>query len=441
MDFQRGVCMKLNKIIALALAGILTFSIGTTAFASEMQALQAEKAAAEAQYAQTQSNISNLESKKQELENYLTQLNAQYEELTAAVAQLSVQAAEKEEELKTIQEDLEKARAAAEEQYEAMKLRIAYMYEKGGSNMLEVLLSSQSLAEFLNRASNVAEISEYDRNMLQKYENLLEHIDNQEAAVEEEVASINDLLSERSAKKQEVQSLTASTSDSISSYAAQIGASQSEANALLAEIANADSSIASLVQQAAAQEAAAAAAQEAEAQESQEEDYGYDPAEDTTESYSSSTSSEVVVESVDEDYEESYSDEAYTEESYTEAPYAEESYAEESYEETYEEETYEETASDSGSGTYLGNFTLTAYCGCAQCCGTAGNLTASGTVPTQGRTVAMGGVAFGTQLSINGSIYTVEDTGTPYGHVDIFFNNHEEALNFGLQYADVYQVG
>lgn len=32
--------------------------------------------------------------------------------------------------------------------------------------------------------------------------------------------------------------------------------------------------------------------------------------------------------------------------------------------------------SDSGSssqGTYLGNFTLTAYCNCAQCCGTAGN--------------------------------------------------------------------
>ena len=53
--------------------------------------------------------------------------------------------------------------------------------------------------------------------------------------------------------------------------------------------------------------------------------------------------------------------------------------------------------SDSGSssqGTYLGNFTLTAYCNCAQCCGTAGNLTASGTVPTAGRTVAMAGVPF-----------------------------------------------
>ena len=91
--------------------------------------------------------------------------------------------------------------------------------------------------------------------------------------------------------------------------------------------------------------------------------------------------------------------------------------------------------------TYLGNFTLTAYCNCAQCCGTAGNLTASGTVPAAGHTVAMAGVPFGTQLSINGNIYTVEDLGTPYGHVDIFFDNHADALSFGLQYADVYQVG
>ena len=77
-----------------------------------------------------------------------------------------IQAAQKEEELKKIQTELAKARAAAEEQYNAMKIRIAYMYEKGGSGMLEMLLSTQNLSEFLNRATNVAAISEYDRDML-----------------------------------------------------------------------------------------------------------------------------------------------------------------------------------------------------------------------------------------------------------------------------------
>lgn len=34
-------------------------------------------------------------------------------------------------------------------------------------------------------------------------------------------------------------------------------------------------------------------------------------------------------------------------------------------------------------------------------------------------------------------VYTVEDRGTPYGHVDIYFNDHQEASDFGVQYADV----
>ena len=88
----------------------------------------------------------------------------------------------------------------------------------------------------------------------------------------------------------------------------------------------------------------------------------------------------------------------------------------------------------------LGNFKLTAYCNCAICCGTAGNATASGTMPVAGRTVAMAGVPFGTKLLINGNVYTVEDLGTPYGHVDIYCSSHSEALSFGLQYADVYQL-
>lgn len=89
---------------------------------------------------------------------------------------------------------------------------------------------------------------------------------------------------------------------------------------------------------------------------------------------------------------------------------------------------------------YLGNFTITAYCNCADCCGRAGAPTASGVMPTSGHTVAMGGVDFGTKLLINGTVYTVEDRGTDYGHVDIYFDSHSEALEFGMTTADVYEV-
>ena len=89
---------------------------------------------------------------------------------------------------------------------------------------------------------------------------------------------------------------------------------------------------------------------------------------------------------------------------------------------------------------YLGTFTLTAYCNCAGCCGTAGNATASGVMPTSGHTVAMGGIDFGTKLLINGTVYTVEDRGTPYGHVDIYMDSHDAALQFGMGSAEVYLI-
>lgn len=416
--------MKKIKILSLIIAGLLTVSLGSTAvFATEAEIadMQAQKQEAEAGLAQTQANISNLESKKQELEYYLADLNAQYEELTNSVAQLSIEAGEKEEQLKVLRKDLKKAKKAADKQYEAMKIRIAYMYEKGGSSALELLLSSGSISEFLNRAENISQISRYDRDMLQKYEELQASIKEQENAVEAESAQINALMSERSAKQQEVQSLAASTSESISSYISQISASEEEANALMAQINSADNSIAVLVAQAEAEEAARQAArdeeQEVYADESADDgSYEADYVEDASDSYEDTEVAEddPEVENAGDGYDESPS---------------------EGYEDTVEN-------TDSGSGgKYLGNFTLTAYCNCAQCCGTAGNLTASGTVPTAGRTVAMAGVPFGTQLMINGNVYTVEDLGTPYGHVDIYFDNHSDALSFGLQYADVYQVG
>lgn len=407
--------MRMKKVFALLLTGMMTVSAPVAVFASSTEEqiadVQAQKDAAQAELAQEQANMASLESKKQELESYLEELNAQYTDLTNSVSELGIQAAEKEDELKTLKAQLEEAKATSDKQYEDMKKRIVYMYENGSASMLELLLSSEDLAQFLNRAENIAQISQYDRDMLAKYKALQADIKAQEEQAEEDAQNIDLLLAEKSAKQQEVQALTASTSEDIQAYIYQISASQEEISALNTQIDNADSSIYSLLQAAEAEKAAEeAAAQEASASAedasdySESDDYSEGSYEDTEESESS--------------------DQSYTEDS----------------ESSDSSQTSESESSSSSQGTYLGTFTLTAYCNCAQCCGTAGNLTASGTVPTAGRTVAMAGVPFGTQLLINGTVYTVEDLGTPYGHVDIYCSSHSEALAFGLQSAEVYRL-
>ena len=91
----------------------------------------------------------------------------------------------------------------------------------------------------------------------------------------------------------------------------------------------------------------------------------------------------------------------------------------------------------------LGTYKITAYCGCAKCCGKTDGITASGTHVTAGRTIdAPPEIPFGTKLMINGHIYTVEDRGGAIKgkRIDIYFESHEEAERFGVQYIEVFKV-
>lgn len=90
----------------------------------------------------------------------------------------------------------------------------------------------------------------------------------------------------------------------------------------------------------------------------------------------------------------------------------------------------------------LGTFKLTAYCACSKCCGKSDGITASGTKAKQGRTIAVDPkqIPYGTKVVINGHTYIAEDCGGGIGknRIDVFFNSHKEALNFGVQRAEVF---
>ena len=87
----------------------------------------------------------------------------------------------------------------------------------------------------------------------------------------------------------------------------------------------------------------------------------------------------------------------------------------------------------------MGVWKLTAYCPCEKCNGRGRAWkTASGAPMVVGRTVAVGGLPFGTELMINGQTYVVEDRGVHGRHVDILHESHAAANRFGIQRAEVF---
>ena len=100
----------------------------------------------------------------------------------------------------------------------------------------------------------------------------------------------------------------------------------------------------------------------------------------------------------------------------------------------------------------LGTFELTAYCSCKKCCGKwainrpvdeNGNeivYTANGSVAKAGKTIAVDPkvIPYGSKVKIKGHVYTAQDTGVSGKHIDIYFDDHDDALVFGRQRKEVF---
>ena len=135
-----------------------------------------------------QNQQSDIQNKKKETEDKIAQLKSQSSDLTSLIQGLDAQMGELSASLDDIktQAQLEQAEADKESQYEAMKLRIQFMYEHNDYTYVEVLLSSQSMADMLNKFEYINKISEYDRQMLEEYQSTINLISSSKVKLEED---------------------------------------------------------------------------------------------------------------------------------------------------------------------------------------------------------------------------------------------------------------
>ena len=90
---------------------------------------------------------------------------------------------------------------------------------------------------------------------------------------------------------------------------------------------------------------------------------------------------------------------------------------------------------------YIEDCELTAYCPCPACWGKDNGITATGTVAQEGVTIAVDPdvIPLGSWVEIDGHTYHAEDVGGAVNgnHIDIYFNSHDAAWDFGHRYANV----
>lgn len=190
--------MKLKRVHSAFIAAALTCSLVVTPVFAEptQEELEDQKEAAQGELGDLQAELDTLIQKANELESQLISTGQQ---ITQA------------------EEDLEAAEEKKAEQYEAMKLRIKFMYESGsGTATMEKVVSSGNISDMLTQAEYSQKVHEYDRTQLQEYANTVTEIENLQATLEEEMANLQETEEEYRAQQETLKETIASKQDEIS---------------------------------------------------------------------------------------------------------------------------------------------------------------------------------------------------------------------------------
>ncbi len=178
---------------------------------------------------QIKKNIQQLEADKSNLQNYIARLDEEAASLTRQIEKLNEDIEEKKEEIVQAQADLDEAQRVADQQYEDMKLRIQYLYENGNPSYLEMLLTADSIGDFLNKSTYVKAMSEYDRKMMDEYIAQKEAVAAAKAVLESEEEELELMADAAKEQKETVDALIKKKTAEIQSYQAQIDSQNSEA--------------------------------------------------------------------------------------------------------------------------------------------------------------------------------------------------------------------
>lgn len=215
-----------KQLLIVALAA----TCGFTSYASKTDIDKAEdqKDSLEAQKEKMEQALEDLEGLKSDTQAYVKKLDTTLDGILDELAVLEGQISEKEASIEATNLELEAAKVTEEAQYESMKLRIRYMYEKGETNYIDLLLRSQSMSELLNRAEYISQISEYDRNMLVVYQDTKNSIVEKEAKLQTEHAELLVIQEETKQRQDDVESLLAAKNKELSQYESQIAVTQDQ---------------------------------------------------------------------------------------------------------------------------------------------------------------------------------------------------------------------
>lgn len=251
MRMQLLMKNKIKKVLSVVIISLLVLGVGTVPahatpisdLEKQKEELEKEKEEAKKKKSEEQSNLDKANSKASSIAGNMEGIESEMEEtdqiLIETIAAIDIA---KEEiaamELKIAATELkyEEAKKTEEDQYEAMKLRIRYMYEKGDVTYMQLLIEAQGFSDMMNKVEYIEKLYDYDRKLLIKYTEAKDETLRVKNELELEKEELDESLGQLEEEEAYYNELLAKMQEQYESYEGQLAQAKAEAAAFKANV-------------------------------------------------------------------------------------------------------------------------------------------------------------------------------------------------------------
>lgn len=223
-----------NKICAAVLVFVLAGSLtaGACAVPNVYAKTEAEKKrdAYKKKLKAKNSDIANIKDSQSDVKDSITAAAARMKTLLSKQEQLKSDIKDKQNEVEQANKKLEEAKEEEQNQYDAMKLRIQYLYENSTDNSIwSAILESNGLSDMLNRIEYATDLYKSDRELMTSYQNAVKKVEDWTMQLADEMDSLLALQDKYQTQQGELKTLMAKLEQQKDAYVQQLAEAQKQA--------------------------------------------------------------------------------------------------------------------------------------------------------------------------------------------------------------------
>lgn len=198
-SWKRRIALFLAMMIFLVTVPVNARAVTISDLEKEKEELSQKEKEAEEEKKKEQASLNEASAEAENLEDEMDVIQGEMDELEGAITEtllsidlINEDITKKNNDIERTAKEYDEAVAVEEQQYNAMKLRVRFMYEKGDNTYMQLLIESKGFSDMMNKAEYIEKLYDYDRKLLLEYQEARDNTLRIKEQLEDELDELED---------------------------------------------------------------------------------------------------------------------------------------------------------------------------------------------------------------------------------------------------------